>query len=441
MTRLKPLVVNLIPMFSLRNKIICAVLLIGGAIWYFMKPSAEVAATAGGPPSGAAPGGMGFGKGALRPAAVVVAPVVQGEISVINSTLGTVVPYNTVTVRAQVDGRLVSVDFKEGEIVKEGQLLAQIDPRPYEAALQLAQGQVDRDSATLRNARIDLQRYETLLKQDSIAPQQYDAQKELVKQYEGTVLAEQGSVKAAEVQLDFTKIKAPTTGRVGLRLVDAGNVVHASDPNGLLVITQMQPATAVFSVPQVFIPQFVARFKAAKEAKTKLSVEAWDSDNHHLLAKGYLDSIDNQIDTTTGTVKMRAVFPNEDEALFANQFVNVRSVLEVIPDALIIPTSGVQNGSIGTFAYVVTEDKTVKVRKLELGTTNGNRVAVLSGLNVGESVVIDGADKLRDGIKVEVGEAVPSGKRRGAKGVGGKGPGGAPAAPNADAKPMAPAAK
>jgi len=441
LTRLKPLVVNLIPMFSLRNKIICAVLLIGGGVWYFMKPSAEVAATAGGTPGGAAPGGMGFGKGALRPAAVVVAPVVQGEISVINSTLGTVVPYSTVTVRAQVDGRLVSVDFKEGEIVKEGQLLAQIDPRPYEAALQLAQGQVDRDSATLRNARIDLQRYETLLKQDSIAPQQYDAQKELVKQYEGTVLAEQGSVKAAQVQLDFTKIKAPMTGRVGLRLVDAGNVVHASDPNGLLVITQMQPATAVFAVPQVFIPQFVSRFKAAKEAKTKLLVEAWDSDNHHLLAKGYLDSIDNQIDTTTGTVKMRAVFPNEDEALFANQFVNVRTVLEVIPDALIIPTSGVQNGSIGTFAYVVTEDKIVKVRKLELGTTNGNRVAVLSGLNVGENVVIDGADKLRDGIKVEVGEAAPSGKRRGPKGAGGKGASGAPVAPNADAKPMAPAAK
>jgi multidrug efflux system membrane fusion protein len=193
------------------------------------------------------------------------------------------------------------------------------------------------------------------------------------------------------------------------------------------VITQMQPATVVFAVPQDFIPQFVARFKAAQVAKTNLVVEAWDRENRRLLVKGYLDSIDNQIDTSTGTVKMRAVFPNEDDSLFANQFVNVRTVLEVIPDALIIPTSGVQNGSMGTFAYVVADDKTVKVRKLELGTTNGGRVAIVSGLSIGERVVIDGADKLREGIKVEVGEAAP-GKRRGTGGKGGNGKGpGAPA--------------
>ena len=423
-------------MASLRTKIIIALIVVGGLGWYFLRPTVEVngagvpinnGATAGGP--------MGYGKGAVRPAAVVVATVTQGEISVVNSTLGTVVPFNTVTVRTQVDGRLLKLHFKEGEMVKEGQLLAEIDPRPFEAALQLAQGQVDRDSATLRNARIDLQRYETLLKQDSIASQQYDAQRELVKQYEGTVMAEQGSVKAAQVQLDFTKIKAPITGQAGLRLVDTGNVVHASDPSGIVVVTQMQPATVIFSVPQDFIPQFVARQKAAKAADAHLVVEAWDRENRRCLATGYLDSIDNQIDAATGTVKMRAVFANEDNSLFANQFVNVRTVLEVITDALIIPTAGVQNGSIGTFAYVVAEDKTVKVRKLELGTINAGRVAILSGLTAGEKVVIDGADKLREGLKVEVGEAAP-GKRRGpgGKAGAGKGPNGAPPAETPAAK-------
>lgn len=382
---------------------VTAILIIGLALFYFWSSLFGTDSKNG-----------RFDPNKQRPISVLVAPVETGDVEVINTALGTVIPRNTVTVHSQVDGKLLKVLFQEGQIVKAGQVLAQIDPRNFEAIAKQAQGQLDKDRSLLRNAEIDLKRYKTLLDQDSIAEQQYATQKELVKQYQGVVLTDQGQLDAAKLQLEFTTIVAPFGGRIGLRLVDPGNIIHASDANGLFVITQTQPATVIFSVPQDILPAFDQRMKEATHEKSSITVQAWDRDNKILIASGKLDSIDNQIDPTTGTVKLRAIFANEEGSLFPNQFVNVKTVLNTLANAVIIPTAAIQRGSIGVFVYVAKEDKTVAVRPIKIATVNNDKVAVSEGLTPGEKVVIDGVDKLRDGIRIEIGDALgnPSEKKR-----------------------------
>ncbi len=350
------------------------------------------------------PGGAGGGRGgrggamAGKPMPVMVATAAKGDINVVLSALGNVTPVNNVTVKTRVDGQLVRLAFTEGQTVKAGDLLAEVDPRTYQAQLAQAEGQLARDTALLQNAKLDLQRYQTLLSQDSIAKQQVDTQASLVRQYEGTVKLDQGNVDNARVQLSYTRIVAPVAGRVGLRQVDPGNIVHASDTNGIVVITQIDPITVLYSIPEDNLPKVMPRLQSGD----KLPVEAWDRAQTTVLAHGVLMTVDNTIDNTTGTVKLRAQFPNQNAMLFPNQFVNVRMRVDTLHDQVIVPGAAIQRGTQGTFVYTVGEDSKVTLRVVKLGVTEGDRVSVASGLNLGERVVIDGADKLRDGSPVEV---------------------------------------
>ena len=333
-----------------------------------------------------------------KPMPVMVATATKGDINVVLSALGNVTPVNNVTVKTRVDGQLVRLAFTEGQTVKAGDLLAEIDPRTYQAQLAQAEGQLARDQALLTNAKLDLQRYQTLLAQDSIAKQQVDTQASLVRQYEGTVKLDQGNVDNARVQLSYTRITAPVSGRVGLRQVDPGNIVHASDTNGIVVITQIDPITVIYSIPEDNLPKVMPRLQSGD----KLPVEAWDRAQTTVLAHGTLMTVDNTIDNTTGTVKLRAQFPNQNAALFPNQFVNVRMRVDTLHDQVIVPGAAIQRGTQGTFVYVVGDDSNVSLRVVKLGVTEGDRVSVAQGLKMGERVVTDGADKLRDGAPVEV---------------------------------------
>ncbi|HTR56975.1 MAG TPA: MdtA/MuxA family multidrug efflux RND transporter periplasmic adaptor subunit [Casimicrobiaceae bacterium] len=329
---------------------------------------------------------------------VVAAPVTQGSIGIYLTALGTVTPRNMVTVRSRVDGQLMRVAFNEGQLVKAGELLAEIDPRPFEVQLTQAQGQMAKDQALLKNAQLDLERYRTLLAQDSIAKQQVDTQESLVRQYQGAVEADQGQIDSAKLNLTYSRVTAPIGGLVGLRQVDPGNVIHASDANGLVVITQIQPITVLFPIPEDNLQEVLKRLKSG----AALPVEAWDRAQKVKLATGKLLTVDNQIDTTTGTVKLRAEFANDDNALFPNQFVNVKMLVETRQDATLLPTAAVQRGAPGTFVYAVNDDRSVSVKPVKLGPVQGEITAVESGIAPGATVVVDGADKLREGAKVEL---------------------------------------
>ena len=332
-----------------------------------------------------------------RTVPVVAVPAKKGDIGVYVNGLGTVVPVYTVMVRTRVDGQLMEVRYKEGQSVNNGDLLAIIDPRPFEVQLTQAEGQMARDQALLKNALLDLERYRTLWQQDSVPKQQLDTQEALVRQYEGIVKADQGQIDSARLQLTYCRITAPISGRIGLRLVDPGNIVRASDPNGLIVITQLQPVTVIFPIPEDNLQQVLRRLKTGEG----LVVEAYDRENKVKLATGSLLTIDNQIDTSTGTVKLKATFPNKQNELFPNQFVNARLLVDVSRDVMIVPSAAIQRGPQGTFVYVVKEDMTVNSRPVSVSVVQGDEASIQAGVSPGELVVTDGADRLREGAKVE----------------------------------------
>jgi multidrug efflux system membrane fusion protein len=362
----------------------------GAVVWYMAR-------TPGNAPAGKGRGGSG--SNAALP--VVAAPARKGNIDVYIDALGTVTPRNTVVVHTRVDGQLMSVAFREGQNVKSGDLLAQLDPRPFEVMLTQANGTMAHDQALLKNAQIDLERYRTLLKEDSIASQQVDTQEALVRQYQGQVETDQGAIDNAKLQLVYSRVTAPITGRVGLRLVDPGNIVHAADANGLVTIAQEQPITVIYPVAEDDVPRVVKRMQSGQP----VTVEAYDRSGQTKLATGHLLTIDNQIDTTTGTVKLKAEFPNQDGALFPNQFVNVRMLVETRQDATLVPSAAIQRGAPGTFVFLVKPDQSVAVTKVKLGAVERDTTEVTSGLDPGNQVVVDGTDKLRDGAKVELVDA------------------------------------
>ncbi|TDR72446.1 MdtA/MuxA family multidrug efflux RND transporter periplasmic adaptor subunit [Paludibacterium purpuratum] len=342
---------------------------------------------------------------------VTVASVAPRDMTIYLSALGTVTPNNTVTVRSRVDGQLMRLGFGEGQMVKAGQLLAELDPRPFQVALMQAEGQLARDQAQLKNAQIDLARYRTLLTQNSISQQQVATQEALVAQYQGTVMADRGAVGNAQLQLSYSRVTAPVSGRVGLKQVDLGNIVHASDSNGIVVITEMQPANVVFSLPE----DQVSPVLPSVRANAVLPVEALDRDNRNKLADGRLLTVDNQVDTSTGTVKLKAVFANQDNALFPNQFVNVRLGTEQRKGALVIPLVALQRGQPGTFVYRILPDDTVALQVVRPGPVVGDLMIVEDGLKAGDRVVVDGMDRLRDGAKVIVASAKDSAAPGGGK--------------------------
>jgi multidrug efflux system membrane fusion protein len=342
------------------------------------------------------------------PLAVTTATASQGDIGVHLDALGTVTPLATVTVRSRVDGQLMAVNYREGQMVHQGDVLAEIDPRPFQVQLTQAQGQYQRDLALLQNAKIDLDRYHSLYAKDAIPKQILDTQVALVHQDEGTLKNDRGLIDNAKLQLVYSRITSPISGRVGLRLVDPGNIVHATDTGGLLMITQLQPITVVFSVAEDFLPEIQQQLRLGH----KLSVDALDRAQQKRIARGELLTLDNQIDTTTGTVKLKSVFPNQDDALFPNQFVNARLLVDVHRGATLVPSAAVQRRTQGPFLYFVKSDQTVSVQPVSLGATDGDVVEIVNGLKPGDVIAVDNFDKLQDGIRISSKAAVAEGTVR-----------------------------
>ncbi len=334
--------------------------------------------------------------GGQPPVPVVTREVGSGSLTVYLDALGTVTPSSSVLVRSRVDGQLLRVHFSEGQLIRAGELLAEIDPRPFQVQLAQMRGQLARDEAMLRGARVDLERYRELWQQDSIARQRVDSQEALVAQYEGEVEAVRGLVGNASLQLEYATITAPIGGRVGLRQVDAGNVIHSADSQGLVLITQLQPIQVLFTLPEDSLPRLLPRLQQGEQ----LVVAAYDREFSRRLAIGKLVSVDNQIDATTGSVRLKAQFDNSDYALFPNQFVNIRLALETLADAVLAPSVAIQRGNRGNFVYAVNDDASVRLQPVTLGATEGDRVAVTDGLVPGDIVVVEGVDRLRAGAVV-----------------------------------------
>jgi membrane fusion protein, multidrug efflux system len=366
--------------------IVVILLLILGVVAYRMHASFLAAAKS----KDAAPATVSVG----------VTEVRKRDVPFYVTGLGTVTAYNTVTVHTRVDGEIMNVFFKEGQFVRKGDLLAEIDPRPYQVALAQAEGQLAKDTASQTDAKVDLNRYQQLWQEGVVARQQLDSQQATVGQFDGAIKSDQAAIDNEKLQLAYSRITSPINGRVGLRLVDSGNIVHATDTNGILVITQVQPIAVDFTLPEDGLPQVVAEMK-----KRPLTVEAYSRDDNTKLAEGKLLTLDNQIDQTTGTIKLKSEFDNADLSLWPNQFVNARLFLNVRKDAIVIPTAAIQAGAQGPFVYVVGSDAAVQVRPIQVDFAEGNISVIRQGLNEGEQIVVDGADKLQAGANVATHES------------------------------------
>jgi membrane fusion protein, multidrug efflux system len=370
------------------------IVLAGGGYWYFRGRSAQATATVAGG-KGPGPGGANAPGNFVVP--VVAATATRGDLPVFFNGLGNVTAFNTVTVRSRVDGQIVKINFVEGQYVKEGEALIEIDPRPYQVQLEQAEGQLAKDQAQLRDVQVDFERYTLLYKEGVIPKQQLDTQQAQVGTFEGALKADQATIDNAKLQIQYSHITAPISGRVGLRLVDIGNMVHATDTAGLVVITQLQPIAVIFTLPQDQLQQVMARMRL----NTPLVVEAFDRDNTTKLATGKLLTIDNQIDTTTGTYKLKAVFDNSKNELFPNQFVNTHLLVDTKKNIVLVPTAAILRGPQGTYVFAIGADNTVKIHIVTLAETTGGITGISSGLDAGDSVVTDGQDKLQDGSKVD----------------------------------------
>jgi multidrug efflux system membrane fusion protein len=397
--------------------ILALAVLVGVGIWYFRSRSSTEAQ---GP---AAPGGSSKGQGKGTGAGGFVVPVVvataqRGDLNVYFEGLGTVTAFNTVTVHSRVDGQITKINFQEGQFVHQGESLLEIDARPYQVQLEQAEGQLAKDQAQLRDVQVNYERYQLLYKEGVIPKQQLDTQGSQVGQFEGAIKADQGTIDSAKLQLVYSRVTAPISGRIGLRLVDIGNIVHATDATGLLVITQLQPIAVIFSLPQDQLPQVATKLRSGEQ----LVVDAFDRDDTTKIESGKLLTIDNQIDTTTGTYKLKAVFNNDRNLLFPNQFVNVHLLADVKKNLVIVPASVIQRGPQGTYVYVVQGGNTAKIQTVTIAQTTANSVGLSAGLNAGDVVVVDGQDKLQDGSQVNPTTA----------------PAAAPGAQNANAGPQPP---
>jgi membrane fusion protein, multidrug efflux system len=367
--------------------------------WYYRgsKTSTEAQSSAGAGQGGQGKAAGRGGPGGAFTVPVVVAAAQRGDLPVYFNGLGTVTAFNTVTVRSRVDGQIVRINFTEGQMVRQGDSLVEIDPRPYQVQLEQAEGQLAKDQAQLRDVQVDYQRFQLLFKEGVIPKQQLDTQQAQVGQFEGAIKADQAVIDNAKLQLVYAHVTAPISGRVGLRLVDMGNIVHASDTNGLLVITQLQPIAVIFALPQDQLSQVLSKLHGTQQ----LAVDAFDRDDTTKIAAGKLLTIDNQIDTTTGTYKLKAIFNNEKGDLFPNQFVNIHLLVDTKRNVTIVPTPAIQRGPQGTYVYVVQKDNTVKIQPVTIALTSSNSAGISTGLQPGDVVVTDGTDKLQEGSRVE----------------------------------------
>src|SRR5215469_14372355 len=382
-------------------------------VWYFRGGHTPSEAANPSAPAAAGRGRGGAGGMGNFSVPVVVAAAQRGDLPVYFNGLGTVTAFNTVTVHSRVDGQLVNVAYREGQYVHEGDLLVQIDPRPYQVQLEQAEGQLAKDQALRKDAQVNFERYKLLFDEGVIPQQQLDTQGSLVGQFDGAIKSDQSQVDNAKLQLTYSRITAPITGRVGLRLVDPGNIVHASDQNGIVVITQLQPISVLFSLPQDQLPQVSSKLRAG----IQLNVEAYDRNDTQKIATGKLLTIDNEIDTTTGTYKLKSVFNNSDNSLFPNQFVNVHLLVDTMHNLTIVPASAIQRGPKGTYVFAVAQDNTVKMQDVTLTHSTGDVTGISAGLAPGEVVVVDGQDKLQNGSKID-----PRNSRIGGSGASPGGP-------------------
>jgi multidrug efflux system membrane fusion protein len=367
--------------------ILVLLILAGGGYYYYRSRDMGESKAAPAPRAGRG--------GPAGPVSVAIAPAIRENVPYYLSGLGSVTPFNTVTIKSRVDGQLQKVNFKEGQFVHEGDLLAEIDPRPYQVALEQMEGQLARDVAQQNDAKVDFDRYTELHKEGVIAQQQVDTQKAMVGQLDGAIRADQAMIDNQKLQLIYCKITAPLSGRVGLRLVDQGNMIHAADPGGLVVITQVEPIATLFTLPEDSLPEVIQHMKSEQ-----LSVEAYSRDDQIKLATGKLETIDNQIDPTTGTVRFKAVFDNHGLSLWPNQFVNIRLMLTVRQNAIVVPLAAIQRGTQGTYVYTV-KDGSATMQPVKVDMTQGNISLIASGVSVGDQVVVDGQDRLQSGSKVE----------------------------------------